>query len=950
MAADYVKVTTAPTDWSGDYLIVYEAGNVAFDGSLTALDAVGNTIDVTIEEGKIAATDATNAAKFTIAAVTGGYSIQAASGKYIGIAGNSNGLKTADEVGDYTHDLSIDDNENAVIKANFSGSTMTMRFNAASNQLRFRYYKSGQQAVALYKYVDEEQEGTVKTVYCKVAQDWWKADGAAVGIYAFKGETKNAEWPGVRMTAVEGETDLWKADIDTAIYSTVIFTRMNPSNEGNQDWGAKTADLEIPADKDLYTITSATEVWGDPGVTGTWSVYGEEEGGDEPEVVLPVVALAGSMNEWSAEANVLANAEDSLSASVKIALEVGTYEFKVVSDGKWLSLNGEGETLYGIHREWNKVEHINGIDLRNFKLTADVAGDYTFTWTYADSTLLVTFPEAPIEQTPNYYIIGAGEAFGDWSFVPVMQDTFKLSNLEAGDYMFRIAFEEDNWENTKGYSDLTEKTEGLSANADNNILFTLAEAGDVAVVYNDSVFKLIGNFYVEPAKEYYAKYADAWTWVKMTEAEGLWLTDTIVYKGIGININDKADDENNMFYSNTVEEEGVRPIAGAEIAENDTVLFSFNPADSVVTAIMVGKYVPQLPVVGLGANFNGWDWPENLFVPAEDNLSASFKITLGVTDTIEFKIVSDGSWLSLNGEGESLYGLHRNWPKAEHVNIINDGRNFSLTTDVAGEYIFTWTYADSTLVVTFPAAPVDPTEHTYTVAGNLADAFGTAWDPTNEANDMVKQEDGTYKWEKAELTLAAGTVQFKVCEDHAWDVAYPASDYKLNIAEQGEYTITITFNPETKAVDAVATKTGDAEVTVNYYLVGSVKGWEAKAENIFTLNAEAGEGIEEYMIETTLAVGEGLKVVSSTGAWYPEGMGNEYVVDQNHAGATTIYFRPAYNEEWAAFGGYMYVVPTTPTALDEIMAAGKAVKIVRNGQILIIKGEKIFNAQGQLVK
>ena len=37
------KVTTAPETWEGDYLIVYEKGSVAFDGSLTKLDAANNT-------------------------------------------------------------------------------------------------------------------------------------------------------------------------------------------------------------------------------------------------------------------------------------------------------------------------------------------------------------------------------------------------------------------------------------------------------------------------------------------------------------------------------------------------------------------------------------------------------------------------------------------------------------------------------------------------------------------------------------------------------------------------------------------------------------------------------------------------------------------------------------------------------------------------------------------
>lgn len=82
--ASYVKVTEAPADWSGDYLIVYEDENMIFDGSLTTLDAVNNYKTVTISDGVIAADDATNAAKFTIAKSGDSYTVKSASGYYIG--------------------------------------------------------------------------------------------------------------------------------------------------------------------------------------------------------------------------------------------------------------------------------------------------------------------------------------------------------------------------------------------------------------------------------------------------------------------------------------------------------------------------------------------------------------------------------------------------------------------------------------------------------------------------------------------------------------------------------------------------------------------------------------------------------------------------------------------------------------------------------------------------
>ena len=134
------------------------------------------------------------------------------------------------------------------------------------------------------------------TIYCKMAQAWWKADGAAVGIYAWgEGGVKNAEWPGARMTAVEGEADTWKFDIDIATYPNVIFTRVNSSGT-IADWGAKTADLEFPTDgKNLYTITSTSPVWGDPGCTGEWSVYPPTPDPD------PEYHLLGDFNSWAAD-------------------------------------------------------------------------------------------------------------------------------------------------------------------------------------------------------------------------------------------------------------------------------------------------------------------------------------------------------------------------------------------------------------------------------------------------------------------------------------------------------------------------------------------------------------------------------------------------------------------------------------------------------------------------
>ena len=145
----YEKVTSAPTDWSGEYLIVYEGGSVAFDGGLSTLDAVSNTIDVTISDGKIEKTATTEAAQFTIAPITGGYSIKSASGKYIGNDSNSNSLTSSNNA--LVNTLSFSSGTVNVI----SSGGAYLRYNSQSGQTRFRYFKSssysGQQAIQLYK-------------------------------------------------------------------------------------------------------------------------------------------------------------------------------------------------------------------------------------------------------------------------------------------------------------------------------------------------------------------------------------------------------------------------------------------------------------------------------------------------------------------------------------------------------------------------------------------------------------------------------------------------------------------------------------------------------------------------------------------------------------------------------------------------------------------------------
>ena len=149
---EYRKVTATEDITDGEYLIVYEDGTLAFDGSLETLDAVGNTVEVKINNGVIASTQKVDAATFTIDATNG--TIKSASGNYIGQSSNANGMGTSASAEEYTNTISINEDGEAEIVC----SDAHLRYNSSTGQTRFRYFKSstysGQKAIALYKKTD----------------------------------------------------------------------------------------------------------------------------------------------------------------------------------------------------------------------------------------------------------------------------------------------------------------------------------------------------------------------------------------------------------------------------------------------------------------------------------------------------------------------------------------------------------------------------------------------------------------------------------------------------------------------------------------------------------------------------------------------------------------------------------------------------------------------------
>ena len=279
----YTKVTAAPKDWSGTYLIVSEGDSLIMDGSLTNLDVEGNKVDVTITEGKITGDYAKYA--FTIAPMEGGYSVQSASGKYI--SGKSGKNKLNSNASPALNAISFADGKVKIVS-----NTTTLQYNnAATNGTRFRYYKSeNQQPISLYKLeaAPARQSGIIK------AEDIQNGDKVVVFNPVY-GKTLSTEYSGyynkgTDVTLAEGkltgytDADIWTVGVNkdgTYTFSTgegkklsmgIGFTS-TPLDDVNQSWKLNAVDgkeatyyIDNTGRTDKYRMQFQEKF-------GTWSAY-----------------------------------------------------------------------------------------------------------------------------------------------------------------------------------------------------------------------------------------------------------------------------------------------------------------------------------------------------------------------------------------------------------------------------------------------------------------------------------------------------------------------------------------------------------------------------------------------------------------------------------------------------------------------------------------------------
>ena len=195
------------------------------------------------------------------------------------------------------------------------------------------------------------------------------------------------------------------------------------------------------------------------------------------------------------------------------------------------------------------------------------------------------------------------------------------------------------------------------------------------------------------------------------------------------------------------------------LSETANVTVTYIAGEPEVFTVSSDKFtVPSVKLVGEGEAFGNWN-EANAIVFADNNEeSASHTFTLARNQHVIFKMIRGGDWLSKIGEGNTNFGLNRDFTTTSDFTRPGEGEtpSLELAADLAGEYTLTWTYATGELKVTFP----EPTlVNGFYLVG---DFNGTpAWNVEDLTADKI------FVWNK---NIGEGNEEWKVTVDlHAGD-------------------------------------------------------------------------------------------------------------------------------------------------------------------------------------
>ena len=218
---------------------------------------------------------------------------------------------------------------------------------------------------------------------------------------------------------------------------------------------------------------------------------------------------------------------------------------------------------------------------------------------------------------------------------------------------------------------------------------------------------------------------------------------------------------------------------------------------------------------------------------------------------------------------------------------------------------------------------------------------------------MIKQTDGSYKLVKEALELGAGNYDYKAAKNNSWDVAVPQDgNQTLTIETSGVYNVTFVLDATCTTLTATATLVQAGEVIPSVSMHGNFLGTWADTEK-FTL---AEDKLTASLV-LTIPVGEyefGMQIAgvwTANGTAFTRASASAAIVGTEPNNTLSADVEGEYTFTWTyATSTLTIAYPDVEDAVDNVTVEAKATKIIRNGQMYILRDGVMYNALGQMAE
>ena len=328
--------------------------------------------------------------------------------------------------------------------------------------------------------------------------------------------------------------------------------------------------------------------------------------------------------------------------------------------------------------------------------------------------------------------------------------------------------------------------------------------------------------------------------------------------------------------------------------------------------------------------------------------SRTYAITVN-THAVTLATVTNGTLVVKNGEDVIASGDE--FAKGTVLTVeATPATGYELATLTAGgidileSKQFTVGTADVEVAATFT---IKLPTHTYTVAGTGM-LLPDEWCPACSTQDMTfDPSDGLMKLKVTNVELPIGYYDFKIAIDHRWNNGEADNNSSVNITKDGKYDITFIYD-FVNAITSYELELKEELVIVpeirihgviNQTMILSDDQATATISGLVT----AGEHSFKIVVNNGFR-GRNVQVTRTNNSV-------ENLIEDTDFMTLVADMEGTYTFTWTlATNTLLVTFPADPTNLEDINAGEKAIKVIENNQLIIIKNGIRYNAQGAVVR